>query len=70
MRFTEFRQQILDELNQNPEGLTWVEIKERLGLPYQQPCPTWVNRMEKENGLTRARGTGRAYVWKAEKDLE
>jgi hypothetical protein len=70
MRFTEFRQQILDELNQNPEGLTWVEIKERLGLPYQQPCPTWVNRMEVENGLTRARGTGRAYVWKVEKDLE
>jgi hypothetical protein len=64
MRYVEFREAIHKELMGNPEGLTWVELKQRLGLPYEQPCPTWVKRMEQEIGLTRARGAKRAFLWK------
>lgn len=64
MRYVEFRDTIHRELIENPEGFTWVELKVRLNLPYEQPCPTWVNRMEQEIGLVRARGAKCAYLWK------
>ena len=64
MRYQEFRNAIEEALLQDPDGLTWAELKERLDLPYERPCPTWIRRMEEETGLSRARGTGRAYVWK------
>lgn len=66
MRYLEFRSVIQEELIKNPAGLTWLELRDRLGLPYKQPCPEWVNRMEREVGLSRTKGTGRAYVWKIE----
>ena len=66
MRYTEFRDSIIGELRRNPEGLTWRELKNRLDLTYRSPCPEWVRRMEKENGLTRKPGSGRAYVWRVD----
>ena len=64
MRYVDFRDVIQETLRQNPAGLTWVELKKRLDLPYKRPCPEWVNRLEGEIGLTRTRGSGRAYVWR------
>jgi hypothetical protein len=64
MRYVEFTGLIREELLRNPSGLTWVELRERLDLPYNRPCPTWVKRMEEETGLSRARGSGRAFVWR------
>ncbi len=64
MRYVEFRDAILQALRRRPAGLTWAELRDGLGLPYDRPCQSWVERMEKENGLTRTRGEGRAYVWK------
>ncbi|HSR29034.1 MAG TPA: hypothetical protein VLY63_00615 [Anaerolineae bacterium] len=64
MRYMEFQNAILEELLENPAGLTWAELRERRNLPYKQPCPEWVKRMEEDVGLSRARGSGRAYVWK------
>lgn len=64
MRYVDFRDMIREELHQNSAGLTWAELKERLDLPYDRPCPTWVKRMEQEVGLSKAKGPGRAYVWK------
>jgi hypothetical protein len=63
MRYVEFRNAIMKELVENRAGLTWAELKERLNLPYKQACPEWVKRMEVEDGLSRAREAGRAYVW-------
>ena len=40
MRYVDFRDVILEELRQNPAGLTWVELKERLDLPHEFPCLT------------------------------
>ncbi len=70
MRYVEFRNAIEEELLENRAGLTWAELRERLNLPYKQPCPEWVKRMEEEIGLSRARGTGRAYVWRIRPDSE
>jgi hypothetical protein len=64
MRYVDFRDVIGSELRKNPAGLTWVQLKDRLDLPYGRPCPSWVNRLEQEIGLTRARGIGRALLWK------
>jgi hypothetical protein len=67
MKYTDFKDLIEKELKQNPNGLTWNELKERLTLPYDRPCPTWVNRMEGEIGLSRIKGSGRALVWTIDK---
>jgi len=64
MRYVDFRDAIQSELHRNPDGLTWAQLKEHLDLPYDRPCQTWVYQMEEEIGLTRARGTERAFVWK------
>jgi hypothetical protein len=64
MRYLVFRDLIQKELHRNPTGLTWLELKERLNLPYEQPCSSWVKCLEKEIGLSRTKGAGRAYVWK------
>jgi hypothetical protein len=67
MRYTEFRDTIDGELRRTPAGLTWAELRDRLGLPYDRPCPSWTKRLEQEIGLTRTKGTGRALVWKTGK---
>jgi len=64
MRYVDFRDAIREELLRQPAGLTWAELQQRLGLPYDRPCPSWVARLEKEIGLSRVKGSGRAYVWK------
>lgn len=64
MKYTEFRDQIQAELCLHPAGFTWVELRERLGLPYEHPCPTWVRRLEEEIGLVRIKASRQAYTWK------
>ena len=64
MKYTEFRDRIERELKRKRSGATWKELKHRLDLPYDRPCPTWVKQLEDEIGLTRSRNNGRAYVWK------
>ena len=63
MTYIEFRDAVCGELGRRKNGLTWRELRERLDLPYERPCPTWVRRLEVESGLTREPGPGRAYVW-------
>jgi hypothetical protein len=63
MRYVEFRDVIRKELRRHPEGLTWRQLQERLALPYDRPCPTWVTQLEQEIRLRRRKGTGRALVW-------
>ena len=64
MRYVDFRDTIREELQRNPAGLTWAELKARLHLPYDRPCPTWIRQMEQEIGLLRARDSGRAQIWR------
>ena len=66
MRYVDFRDSICRELRRKRKGMTWPELRDQLDLPYKSPCSEWVARMEKENGLTRTPGPGRAYIWKIE----
>lgn len=64
MRYVDFRDAIGAELRRCPAGLTWAELRARLALPYDRPCPTWARRLEQDIGLSRGPGTGRAHVWR------
>jgi len=64
MRYTDFRDVIQRELICNPEGRTWTELRDHLGLPYERPCPSWTNCLKTDIGLVREKGGGRALVWK------
>jgi hypothetical protein len=63
LRYTDFKEVICAELEHHPEGLTWMELKVRLALSYERPCPTWVQRLEEETGLVRTRNPGRPATW-------
>jgi hypothetical protein len=63
MRYSDFKDAIHQELRRSPQGLTWVQLQERLNLPYDRPCPTWTNRLQQEIGLLRKK-TGRAFLWR------
>ena len=62
MRYVDYRDSIRRELRRREAGLTWGELKSRLHLPYDRPCPTWTAQLEKDIGLVRTRGRGRARV--------
>ena len=64
MKYSEFRDCIRRELKRQRSGWTWKELRDRLDLPYDRPCPTWVAQLEDEIGLRRVKGNGRALVWK------
>jgi len=63
MRYVDFRDAIRHELEYHPAGLTWAQLQDRLALPYDRPCPAWTKQLEKEIGLRRIKGGGRALVW-------
>jgi hypothetical protein len=63
MRYIEFRDSIRRTLQSRRAGLTWAQLKTRLKLPYDRPCPQWTRQLEREIGLSRTRGDGRALVW-------
>ena len=64
MRYIEFTEAIGEALRRNPDGLTWAELRERLELQYKRPCPTWTRNLEREIGLSREKGSGRALLWR------
>jgi hypothetical protein len=63
MTYTAFKAAIRSKLQREPEGLPWTELRDSLNLPYDRPCPEWVKRLEQDIGLTRSKGSGRAYFW-------
>jgi len=64
MRYTAFRDLIQQALRACPDGLTWVQLRDQLELPYERACPNWTKRLENEIGLTRMKAAGRALIWK------
>jgi hypothetical protein len=64
MRYVQFKDAIRGELQRHPQGLTWLELQQRLSLPYDRPCPTWTRKLEDEIGLSRRKGSGRAFLWR------
>jgi hypothetical protein len=64
MRYADFKTAIHRELRRNPRGLTWLQLQQRLSLPYDRPCATWTRMLEEEIGLSRRKGDGRAFLWR------
>jgi len=68
MRYLDFKGQIQTALRDHPAGLTWAQLRDRLCLPYDRPCPTWVRSLEADIGLERTPGESRALVWRLAED--
>ena len=64
MRYTQYRDAIAGALRRRASGMTWDELRAHLVLPYDRPCPAWTKQLERDIGLTRVKGEGRALVWK------
>jgi len=64
MKYLQYRNAIQGRLRKSGAGMTWLELKESLRLPYDRPCPEWTRRLEKEIGLDRREKRGRSLVWK------
>ena len=54
MRYSEFKESIQNALLENLAGLTWLELKSSLKLPYKIPSQTWIYQLEEEIHLERA----------------
>ena len=70
MKFTEFRDSIQKELLAHPSGFTWIDLRDRLSLPYEHPCQNWISRLEQEIDLVRKERIRGAYVWKIKPSKE
>jgi len=64
MKYTEFRDSIAKELQSNPTGKTWKELRGSLDLPYKQPCPEWVGQLEQDILLERTEKKGNSLIWR------
>ena len=61
--YEDFRDEIKKLLRNNPQGLSWAQIKKRLQLSQRAPYHKWVRRMEKDIGLLRER-RGSKTIWR------
>jgi len=61
--YEKFKKQIEDVLRTESKGLTWTEIRNKLGLSQKVPNNRWVRQMEKDIGLQRVK-EDRGIVWK------
>ena len=67
MTYEEFRDKIKNHLDTSDEGATWGELKERLELPYETPCYSWISQLESDIGLVRKKKKGNALLWELKK---
>jgi hypothetical protein len=64
MTYTDFKSTIQADLRKHADGKTWKELKADLRLSYASPCPEWTKRLEREIGLIRKKGKGKAHIWR------
>jgi hypothetical protein len=64
MTYEEFKKIIKEELEKEPEGLSWTEIKKRRPELYQKvPNNLWVRTLEREIGLIKEK-VGTKTIWR------
>jgi len=66
----EFRDKVRGELRRSPAGLTWAELRKRARFARARACPEWTKQLEREIGLKRVEGEGRAKVWRLGVDTD
>jgi hypothetical protein len=64
--YEKFSEKVKVLLKENPEGLTWGDIKTKAGFPQKVPNNAWVRSMEKDIGLIRKK-RGTAIIWSVNK---
>lgn len=63
LSYEEFKLRIEKQLKEQPEGLTWSEIKENENLPQKYPNNKWVRQLEQDINLRREKIKGK-MIWK------
>lgn len=64
MTYDEFKKMVKEELEKEPKGLSWTEIKKRRPELYQSiPNNLWVRTLENEIGLIRKK-VGTKTIWR------
>lgn len=63
MTYEEFRDRIEELLKNEEKGLSWTEIKAKLGFPQKVPNNLWVRMMERDIGLIREK-VGTKTIWR------
>jgi len=53
--YEQFKSQVSLILRSSPEGLSWTQLREQLGLPQKVPNNLWVKMMEKDINLLRTK---------------
>jgi hypothetical protein len=59
-----FRDRISRALTASKSGLTWTQLRDKLGLPQRVPNNVWVRRLEADIGLLRVKSAGKGVLWK------
>jgi antitoxin component of MazEF toxin-antitoxin module len=64
MTYDTFKKIVKEELEKEPKGITWTEIRERKPELYQKvPNNLWVQTLEREIGLTKEK-IGTKTIWR------
>jgi len=67
MTYEEFKKIIKEELEKEPKGISWTEIRKRRPEFYQKvPNNLWVRTLEREIGLAKEK-VGTKTIWKLKK---
>lgn len=64
MNYEQFRERVLKNLADVPDGLTWTELKQRGGFYQTVPNNRWVGRLEDDIQLRREKVRARGVVWR------
>lgn len=66
LTYEQFRDKVKQALQYKDEGMTWTQIREKLGLDQVVPNNKWVRQMEKDIGLLRVKGRDNQITWRIE----
>ena len=59
--YVEFRDLVARALADEPGGLTWGELRARMGWERERPCYAWAEQLEDDIGLRRVRRGNRVH---------
>lgn len=66
LTYEQFRDKVKQTLQYQDDGMTWSQIRDKLGLDQVVPNNKWVRQMEKDIGLLRMKGKDNQITWRVE----
>ena len=64
LTYAQFRDQVKKTLEYQDNGMTWSQIREKLGLDQVVPNNKWVRQLEKDIGLERVKQNDNVILWR------